>query len=543
MTETMNQCTEQIMNCLRNSPNAPRDRQDLYTETLFAAYALFRAKQANTPTLEAVKGYPFISVTLSGCWEALSALAEPWDMETLRQVVLAPQFQMEFATPSAVVSLALRLLDISDSDTVIDLGTGSGGFLIDAYRSNPSAEYLGIELNPASAAIASVRAELLGENVKVEQADMFTLRDGARKFSKVFSHYPFGMKDLHRALDFDAVPGNSSSDWLFNHLMVECLSESGKAVGLMTRGACFNKPDSAVRKHFIESGLIEAVIALPEKLLPNTQMATVVVVLSRGNRDIRMVDASELCEKGRRQNELTENHISAILDALHLDSGISRTVTATELAHEDYSLDPVKLLTKPVEVKGGVALGDVAGIRRGSQITAKELDEMVSGEPTDYQYLRLCDIEDGAISGSLPYLKELVPRLQKYCVVPGNLLLSRNGSPFKMAVVEDCHGKSILATGNLLILEPKECIRPLYLKAFLESEAGMQALNSALVGTTIPVIQTTALQAIQVPCPPLQEQLRVEGRYLASLRTIQDLKQQLASAIEASKSIFEEVEQ
>ena len=541
MAQTTTQCAEQIMNCLRNRPNAPRDKQALYTDTLFAAYALLRAKQANTSIQEAAQGNPLIGNAVRDCGDTLNALSEAWDTETLQQLILAPPFQTEFATPGAIVPFALRLLDINDRDTVIDLGTGGGGFLVEAYNGTPGAEYLGVELNGTLAAVASIRAELLGNNVKIEQADMFSMRDGARKFSKAFSNYPFGMKYLHDTHGIDRIPSGGSSDWLFNHLMTECLSEGGKAVGVMTRGACFNKSDSAVRKHFIESGLIETVIALPEKLFPDTGLATVIIVLSRGNKSVRVVDASALCEKGRRQNELTQGHISAIMDALDNDRDISRTVSPEELALEDYSLAPGKLLAKPLEVSGGVALGELVNIRRGSQVTAKDLDEMVSGEPTDYQYLRLCDIEDGAISGDLPYLKELAPRLEKYCVAQGNLLLSRNGSPFKMAVVEDCHGKTILATGNLLILEPGESIRPFFLKAFLESEAGMKALNSTLVGTTIPVIQTDALKTIQVPCPLSEEQLRVEERYLASLQAIRELKEQLANAIEASKSIFGEV--
>jgi type I restriction enzyme M protein len=55
--------------------------------------------------------------------------------------------------------------------------------------------------------------------------------------------------------------------------------------------------------------LIEVVAYLPQKMLSGTQIACALVVLSRGSKTIRMVDASEIYHSGRRSNYLAEGVI------------------------------------------------------------------------------------------------------------------------------------------------------------------------------------------------------------------------------------------
>lgn len=67
----------------------------------------------------------------------------------------------------------------------------------------------------------------------------------------------------------------------------------------------------------------------------------------------------------------------------------------------------------------------IVNITRGAQIKASELDELVSYEPTDFQYLMLANIQDGIISDDLPYLKELDKKQEKYCIKNNSLVISK----------------------------------------------------------------------------------------------------------------------
>lgn len=83
----------------------------------------------------------------------------------------------------------------------------------------------------------------------------------------------------------------------------------------MFNGSTWNQSDSAIRSYFIENGLIECVIALPARLFAGITIATSMIVFSRNNKGVRLVDASELFVEGRRVNELSAENISLIIKA------------------------------------------------------------------------------------------------------------------------------------------------------------------------------------------------------------------------------------
>lgn len=77
-------------------------------------------------------------------------------------------------------------------------------------------------------------------------------------------------------------------------------------------------------------------------------------------------------------------------------------------------------------IKNGVPFESVIkNITRGAQIKASVLDEIVSDEPTNMQYLMLANLQDGIISDDLPYLKEMNPKYEKYCIKNGSLVISK----------------------------------------------------------------------------------------------------------------------
>jgi type I restriction enzyme M protein len=107
------------------------------------------------------------------------------------------------------------------------------------------------------------------------------------------------------------------------------------------------------------------------------------IILSKGNSSIRIVDAAKWCKKGRRQSEFTDEHIQKIVAALKCYSENSRAVIPNELVNDDYNLDPAKRLEKPVNISSAISFVDVIkNITRGSQLNADTLDEISSSDPT-----------------------------------------------------------------------------------------------------------------------------------------------------------------
>lgn len=82
--------------------------------------------------------------------------------------------------------------------------------------------------------------------------------------------------------------------------------------GVLFRGAAEGK----IREKLLRSGNIYAVIGLPANLFYNTSIPTCIIVLKkhRDGRDVLFIDASKKFVKGKKQNEMSDEHIEEVLN-------------------------------------------------------------------------------------------------------------------------------------------------------------------------------------------------------------------------------------
>lgn len=141
---------------------------------------------------------------------------------------------------------------------------------------------------------------------------------------------------------------------------------------------------------------------------------------------------------------------------------------------------------------------------------------------------------------TLPYLSHIDEKYKKYCLKDNDLILSKNGYPYKLAVAKVPEGHEILANGNLYIIElDQEKIDPYYLKAFFESEQGIAVLKSITVGATVPNIGVDSLKKVIIPVPPLAQQKRISEQYQMTLDEIAIHKLKLEKAFSKLHHIFD----
>ena len=455
----------------------------------------------------------------------------------------------EFGTPESISKLALKILDAQPEEKIADFGSGYGAFLLLAAEQYQKSILYGIEINPSVNEISKIRAELFSDNTEIELGDIFALPDN-KKFNKIFSNYPFGVRpklsrqaseyidDLNRR--YPEIRISQSSAWVFNALVLDHLTEGGKAVVIANNSIAWNPSDRELREYFVRNGFVEAVIALPTRLFDYTAIPATMIVFSRGNKTVRMIDATELCEQGRRVNLLTDSSIDSIVKLLAEGGENALTVDLKRLQDHDYTLDPFHYFEEPVEIKNGVEFASlIKRVTRGAALTARELDEMVSLTPTDTQYLMLANIQNGFISEDLPYLDGLNSKLEKYLVKNRNLLLSKIGAPVKVAVAEVEDGRKLLGNGNLFIIElDEQKVNPYYLQAYLNSETGTEALRSIVVGAAIPNISIESLKRLTVPLPPMKEQNEIAELFQAKRKEIKSLQSKLQKIQNELKYFF-----
>lgn len=546
-------------------------RDDLMSSTICISYLAYIAIDNNITDAKALIEYTeqtlseqctlFIKECIQDYWTLAIEISNEYSKESLAAVVLWLQttnrYNAEHETPESIVKLANTILQPKE-ERVADFCCGTGAFLTETAMTNPDCEFWGMEISTYSKEIAEIRLSLITDKADIQQGSIFSL-DKDEKFDKIFCDFPWNMRtknawvEKEKLVELEEIIPDlkraTVADWLFVTSVISHLKENGKAVVVATNGTTWNGGVSkTIRERFLKLGYVEAVISLPENLYVTTSIPTSLLVLSKGNHSVRMIDASGMADVGRRQNILSDETILKISELLNMDSEASVCVTLEEIEKNDYAINPSRFLENEIEVENGVPFEDlIINITRGAQVKASELDELVSVTPTEYQYLMLANIQDGIINDELPYLKELDKKLEKYCVKNNSLVISKNGAPVKVAVATVDEGKKILANGNLYVIELDQTrVNPYFVKAYLESENGTVALSRVTVGATMPNIPVDGLKKILIPLPSMEVQRsmeiqsRIAEKYQAKMDEIKVLRYRLSKATEELKNIYEE---
>ena len=110
--------------------------------------------------------------------------------------------------------------------------------------------------------------------------------------------------------------------------------------GVLFRGAAEGK----IRETIIEKNYLDTVIGLPANLFYGTSIPTTILVFkkNRTNRDVLFIDASNEFEKGKNQNNLSEEHIAKIIDTYRNRVDVEKyahVASLEEIKENDYNLN------------------------------------------------------------------------------------------------------------------------------------------------------------------------------------------------------------
>jgi type I restriction enzyme M protein len=153
-------------------------------------------------------------------------------------------------------------------------------------------------------------------------------------------------------------PPGSSADWGWIQHMAASLNDDGKMAVVLDTGAVSrgsgNRGSNAerdIRAKFVDCGLVEAVILMPENLFYNTSAPGIILVINKArphDGEVFLINASKLFTKGRPKNELTDEHIKQIADvylAWEEQEDLSALVPRDEVVRNDYNLSPSRYVS------------------------------------------------------------------------------------------------------------------------------------------------------------------------------------------------------
>ncbi len=244
----------------------------------------------------------------------------------------------EFYTPQAVSKILTRIAIAGQENkkglSVYDPCMGSGSLLLNAkrYCSDPrNIRYYGQELNTSTYNLARMNMFLHGiapENQNLRNGDTLDAdwpTGEETDFNMVLMNPPYSAKwsaaagflQDERFSDYGVLAPKSKADYAFLLHGLYHLKNNGTMAIVLPHGVLFRgAAEGKIREKLLRAGNIYAVIGLPANLFYNTSIPTCIVVLKkhRDGRDVLFIDASQKFNKGKKQNEMTDEHIDAVLD-------------------------------------------------------------------------------------------------------------------------------------------------------------------------------------------------------------------------------------
>lgn len=331
----------------------------------------------------------------------------------------------EFYTPTSIVKTLVEMIEPYQG-RVYDPCCGSGGmfvqsekFVEDHQGRIENLSIYGQEMNSTTWKLCRMNLAIRGldANLGLHHADTFhNDMHKTLKADYILANPPFNISDWggnHLVDDvrwkFGIPPvGNANYAWLEH--MVYHLAPNGAAGIVLANGSLSSNTsnEGEIRKNLLEADLVDAIVALPDKLFYSTGIPVSLWILNRNKKEnpmyrnreheILFIDARQLGEMiDRRHRELNEGDIDKIANTYHewrnLDGeyedvkGFCKSAKIEEIREHEYILTPGRYTGIedieddgiPFEEKMGDMTAELAELFAKSRHLEEEIRENLGG--------------------------------------------------------------------------------------------------------------------------------------------------------------------
>lgn len=350
--------------------------------------------------------------------------------------------------------------------------------------------------------------------------------DGLRQFSHTLALPPFGLKypkDVASSDMFGRFPEKSLMGEVLQlrHMLAQTSEQVVTFVinSFLSRTAAGEKQ---FKQDMIKQGLLQSVIALPEKLFNNTAIPVAALVFDRRKKaeSVLFVDASgeHFIKKEGKRNVL--NNISEIISLYRGDNeafieynnpsallDLAVNASPEEIGKNDFNLLPSryvlsheqKELNRFLTNNETIALNDIAEL-----IGPQAIKDEVDGEATFYEFglSHLNDIGEFVGEGKKVTTNSQISRAKNQILQENDILIVNKGSVGKVAFVEQLPTKNAMPSQAFTIVRINKRlsdIDPVALYQYLLSPMGQLQLESMATGVSVTMIGTKDLKNMRIP--------------------------------------------
>ncbi len=302
----------------------------------------------------------------------------------------------EFYTPQPMSTILSRIVTLDSQDPatgkrdklnkVLDFACGSGSLLLNVRNQmgkNGIGKLYGQENNITTYNLA--RMNMLLHGVKDTEFDIHhgdTLKNDwemlnepnpSKKllFDAIVANPPFSLRwkptettsDDFRFKSHGVAP-KSAADFAFLLHGFHYLADNGTMAIILPHGVLFRGgAEERIRTKLLKDGHIDTVIGLPANLFYSTGIPVCILVLKKCKKpdDVLFINASDEFDKGKRQNDINEDHINKIVDTYQYrneEERYSRRVPMEEIEENGFNLNITRYIST-AEPEKQIILEDV----------------------------------------------------------------------------------------------------------------------------------------------------------------------------------------
>lgn len=278
----------------------------------------------------------------------------------------------EFFTVRQVAKLLAKLAQPHPGSRICDPAMGSGSLLLlagEEIEKQGSKNYAlyGQEKTGSTYNLARMNMFLHGkDSARLEWGDtlnnpLLLENDKLMQFDIVVANPPFSLdKWGEKHLENDkynrfhrGMPPASKGDYAFiSHMIETAKPKSGRVAVIVPHGVLFRGgKEGIIRTALVKENLLDAVIGLPANLFTTTTIPVAILIFDRSRekgganekrQDVLFIDASKEFKPAKAQNELTDEHITKIVDTYTKRKEVkkySHKATLKEIEENDFNLN------------------------------------------------------------------------------------------------------------------------------------------------------------------------------------------------------------
>lgn len=294
------------------------------------------------------------------------------------------KYKCQDFTPQSIAKLCAAETE-TDGKFVYDLCAGSGALTIQKWVQNPNKTFICEELDERvipllmfNMSVRNMNGYIIHRNaLTMDVFGCFRLVCGDR-FSKItkieeppviqadeiISNPPYNIGwDAPAPLLADdrfmnaPIPPASNANFAFVLTALSRMKSVGRCAFVLPCGVLSDDNEQEIRAWLVDSGTIERVILLPDKMFEGTSIATCVVVFSNGNHSVKFYDCRKMAEQEQRDqngqfggachknrtyhktvNVLPDDLISGLCGFCDDIPGFSTEISNEKIAQNDYNL-------------------------------------------------------------------------------------------------------------------------------------------------------------------------------------------------------------